>query len=434
MSSNGFEIILIIVLILTNGVFAMSEIAMVSARKARLQQRADEGDMGAKAALELAEAPNRFLSTIQIGISLIGVLIGALGGATLAGHLSAVLRQVAFLAPYADAVALILVVLVVTYFSLVLGELIPKRIGLNNPERVAAAVGRPMKTLARLAAPVVHILSLSTELGLRLLGARPSTDPPITQEEIKVLMAQGTQVGVFEEAEQDMVESVFRLGERRVDAIMTPRTEVMWLNQDDPVPDILQTVLESHYSIFPVAQGNLDNVTGILVARELLACQLTNEPLELKTILKPPLFVPESTPALKALELLRTSRNHIALVIDEYGGFQGIVTLYDILEAIVGDMPSAGEPVEPQAVQREDGSWLFDGMLQIDEFKEILGLDNLPDEDRAGYQTLGGFVMTQIGNIPTAGQHFEWEGWRFEVVDMDGRRVDKVLVYNLPVK
>jgi putative hemolysin len=434
MSSTGYEIILIIMLILANGVFAMSEIAMVSARKARLQQRAAEGDMGAKAALELAEAPNRFLSTIQMGMSLISILVGAFSGATMAGHLSAVLRQVAFLAPYADALALILVVLVVTYFSLVLGELIPKRLGLNNPERVAAVVGRPMKTVARLAAPVVHILSLSTELGLRLLGAHPSTDPPITQEEIKVLMAQGTQIGVFEEAEQDMVESVFRLGERRVDAIMTPRTEVVWLNQDDPVPDILQTVLESHYSIFPVAQGNLDNVTGILVARELLACQLTNEPLELKTILKPPLFVPESTPALKALELLRTSRNHIALVIDEYGGFQGIVTLYDILEAIVGDVPSAGEPVEPQAVQREDGSWLFDGTLQIDEFKEILELDDLPDEDRAGYQTLGGFVMTQMGNIPTAGQHFEWEGWRFEVVDMDGRRVDKVLVYNLPVK
>jgi putative hemolysin len=208
----------------------------------------------------------------------------------------------------------------------------------------------------------------------------------------------------------------------------------VWLNQDDPLPDILQAVLESHYSIFPVAQGNLDNVTGILVARELLACQLTHKPLELKTILKPPLFVPESTPALKALELLRTSRNHIALVIDEYGGFQGIVTLYDILEAIVGDVPSAGEPVEPQAVQREDGSWLFDGMLQIDEFKEILGLDDLPDEDRAGYQTLGGFVMAQLGNIPNAGQHFDWDGWRCEVVDMDGRRVDKVLVYNLPVK
>ncbi len=434
MSSTGYAIILIIVLILANGLFAMSEIAMFSARKARLQQRADEGDMGAKAAYELAKTPNRFLSTIQMGMSLISILVGTLSGATMAGHLAAVLRQVAFLAPYANALALILVVLVVTYFSLVLGELIPKRLGLNNPERVAAAVGRPMKTLARLAAPVVHVLSLSTELGLRLLGAHPSTDPPITQEEIKVLMAQGTQVGVFEEAEQDMVESVFRLGERRVDAIMTPRTEVVWLNQDDPVPDILQTVLESHYSIFPVAEGNLDNVTGILVARELLACQLTNEPLDLKTILKPPLFVPDSSPALKTLELLRTSRNHIALVIDEYGGFQGIVTLYDILEAIVGDVPSAGEPVEPQAVQREDGSWLFDGMLPIDELKEILGMNDLPDEDRSGYQTLGGFVMTQMGNIPTAGQHFEWEGWRFEVMDMDGRRVDKVLVYNLPVK
>ena len=246
---------------------------------------------------------------------------------------------------------------------------------------------------------MVLVLSLSTELGLRALGTHPSTEPPITQEEIKVLMAQGTQVGVFEEAEQDMIESVFRLGERRVDAIMTPRTEVLWLNQDDPLPDILQTVLESHYSIFPVAQGNLDNVTGILVARELLARQLTHEPLELKAILKPPLFVPESTPALKALELLRTSNNHIALVIDEYGGMTGMVTLYDILEAIVGDVPRAGGPVELPAVQREDGSWLFDGALQIDEFKEILDLDDLPEEDRAGYQTLGGV------HHDAAGQH-----------------------------
>jgi putative hemolysin len=434
MSSTGYEIILIFVLILVNGVFAMSEMALISARKGRLQQLADEGDLGAKAALELARAPNRFLSTIQIGLSLIGVFIGALGGATLAGHLATVLQQVTFLAPYANGLALIVVVLAMTYFSLVLGELIPKRVGLNNPERTAAAVGRPMKLLASLAAPVVHILSHSTELGLRILGTRPSTDPPITQEEIKVLMAQGTQVGVFEEAEQDMIESVFRLGERRVDAIMTPRTEVLWLNQDDPLSDILKTVLESHYAIFPVAQGNLDNVTGILVARELFARQLTHEPLELKAILKPPLFVPESTPALKALELLRTSRNHIALVIDEYGGLTGMVTLYDILEAIVGDVPSAGGPVELSAVQREDGSWLFDGALQIDEFKEILELDDLPEEDRAGYQTLGGFMMTQLGSIPAAGQHFEWDGWRFEVVDMDGRRVDKVLVYKLPVK
>ncbi len=369
MSSTGYEIILIIVLILVNGVFATSEIAMVSARKARLQQRADDGNIGAKAALELAEAPNRFLSTIQTGMSLISVLVGVLGGATLAGHLSAVIQKVAFLAPYADTLALILVVLVVTYFSLVLGELIPKRLGLNNPERVAAFVGRPMKTLARLAAPVVHVLSLSTELGLRLLGAHPSHDPPITQEEIKILMEQGTQVGEFEEAEQDMIESVFRLGDQRVEAVMTPRTEVVWLNQDDALPDILEAVIKSHYSFFPVAQGNLDNVTGILIARELLACQLTNKALDLKTILKPPLFVPESTPALKALELLKTSKNHIALVIDEYGGFQGIVTLYDILEAIVGEVPSAGEPVELQAVQREDGSWLFDGMIQIDELK-----------------------------------------------------------------
>ena len=428
MSSTAIELILIILLILINGFFSMSEIAMVSARKARLQQRAEDGDNGARIALELAKVPNRFLSTAQIGISLIGILVGALGGATLAGHLATVLQQVRFLAQYATPLSLVFVVLVMTYFSLVLGELIPKRLGLNNPERIAAAVSKTMRILSWIAAPIVHILSISTDLGLRLIGVRPSTEPPVTQEEIKVLLEQGTQVGVFEEAEQDMVESVFRLGERRVGSIMTPRTEVAWLDLDEPVETLIQKVQHSHFSTFPVAHEKLDNVIGVLDARELLAHFLSDKTVDIQTILKPPVFVPENTPALKALELLRISRTHIALIIDEYGGFQGLVTLLDILEAIVGDVPGSYDLTEPQAIQREDGSWLFDGMLQIDEFKEILELNDLPEEDRAGFQTLGGFVMAQLGSIPSSGQHFEWNKLRFEVVDMDGRRVDKVLV------
>jgi putative hemolysin len=431
MSTDAVEFALIVLLILVNGFFSMSEIAMVSARKARLQQRAEEGDSAADTALQLAKAPNRFLSTTQIGISLIGILVGALGGTTIAEHLAGLLQKVTFLAPYANGISLVFVVLVVTYFSLVLGELIPKRLALNNPERVAIIVSRPMRFLSRITAPIVHILSFSTDLGLRLLGVRPSSEPPVTQEEIKVLLEQGTQVGVFEEVEQDMVESVFKLGERRVGSIMTPRTEVIWLDLDDPLESLVKKVQESHISTFPVAHENLDNVTGILEARELLARRLSNKSLDIHTILKPPLFIPENTPALKALELLRISRTHIALIIDEYGGFQGIVTLLDILEAIVGDVPGPSDLVEPQAVQREDGSWLFDGMLQIDEFKEILGIEDLPAEDRAGFQTLGGFIMAQLGSIPISGQHFEWNKLRFEVVDMDGRRVDKVLVVPL---
>ncbi len=428
MSPDVIEFLLIFLLILANGLFSMSEIAMVSARKARLQQRADEGDPRAKTALEMANAPNRFLSTTQIGISLIAILTGALGGATLSSHLAVVIQRVAILAPYASVLALAVVVLVVTYFSLVIGELIPKRLGLNNPERIATMIAKPMHFISRVASPIISILSFSTELGLRLLGARPSDDPPVTEEEIKVLIDKGTQVGVFEEVEQDLVESVFRLGERRVDSIMTPRTEVTWLDLDEPIDVLLQKVLESQFSSFPVAHDNLDNVIGMLEAKELLALRLSNEPMDIKALLKPPLFVPESTPALKTLELLRISRTNVALVIDEYGGSQGMVTLFDVLEAIVGDVPGAFDLTEPQAIQREDGSWLFDGMLQIDEFKDILELDDLPGEDRAGFQTLGGFIMAHLGNIPSSGQHFEWNNLRFEILDMDGRRIDKVLV------
>lgn len=428
MSPDVFELILIILLILGNGLFSMAEIALVSARKTRLQQRADEGDARAKTALEMANAPNRFLSTTQIGISLIAIFTGALGGATLSSHLAVYIQKIALLKPYASAIALIVVVLVTTYFSLVIGELIPKRLGLNNPERIAAMIAKPMHLLSRVASPIISILSFSTELGLRLIGAKPSNEPPVTEEEIKVLIDKGTQVGVFEEAEQDIVEGVFRLGERRVDSIMTPRTEVSWLDLDEPFDEILKKVLDSNFSTFPVAHDNLDNVIGMLDAKELLTLRFSQETVDIKSLLKPPLFVPESTPALKALELLRISRTHVALVIDEYGGSQGMVTLFDILEAIVGDVPGSFDVTEPQAIQREDGSWLFDGMLQIDEFKEILALDDLPGENRAGYQTLGGFIMAHLGNIPSTGQHFEWNNWRFEILDMDGRRVDKVLV------
>ena len=428
MSPDVFELILIILLILGNGLFSMAEIALVSARKTRLQQRADEGDARARTALEMANAPNRFLSTTQIGISLIAIFTGALGGATLSSHLAVYIQKIALLKPYASAIALIVVVLVTTYFSLVIGELIPKRLGLNNPERIAAMIAKPMHLLSRVASPIISILSFSTELGLRLIGAKPSNEPPVTEEEIKVLIDKGTQVGVFEEAEQDIVEGVFRLGERRVDSIMTPRTEVSWLDLDEPFDEILKKVLDSNFSTFPVAHDNLDNVIGMLDAKELLTLRFSQETVDIKSLLKPPLFVPESTPALKALELLRISRTHVALVIDEYGGSQGMVTLFDILEAIVGDVPGSFDVTEPQAIQREDGSWLFDGMLQIDEFKEILALDDLPGENRAGYQTLGGFIMAHLGNIPSTGQHFEWNNWRFEILDMDGRRVDKVLV------
>lgn len=428
MSSVWIEILLILLLIVLNGLFAMSEIAMVAARKVRLQQLAEDGEKAARLALALAKEPNRLLSTVQVGITLVGILTGAVGGASLASRLAPVLAKIPGLAPYSNALAFSLVVVAITYLSLVAGELIPKRLGLNNPERVAMLMARPMSFLSWLARPAVQLLSLSTEVGLRLLGAKTSKEPPITEEEIKILMEQGTQVGVFKEAEQDIVESVFRLANRRVDAIMTPRTEVVWLNLEAPFEVNLEIVLKDRHSLFPVAQGNLDNVLGVISTKDLLAARLQSSTVDLKALVKRPVFVPESMPALKALEEIRRAALPIALVIDEYGGMLGMITLVDVLKAIVGEIPDSGEVFEPLAVQRPDGSWLVDGLLKVDELKELLDLDELPEEERVGYQTVGGLMMSQLGEIPNAGMAFDWNEFHFEVVDMDGRRVDKVLV------
>ncbi len=433
MNNTFLNIFLILILLLLNGVFAMSEIALVSARKARLQQRADEGDKGAKIALELSENTNRLLSTVQIGITLIGVLAGAVGGATLAENLAAALAKIKWIGAEASGgIALAIVVLLTTYFSLVIGELIPKRLGLNNPERIAASIAPLMRFLAWLTSPIVHLLSWSTDLGLRILGTSPSKDPPITEEEIRVLMEQGTQVGVFDEAEQDMVESVFRLSDRYVDNVMTPRTEIEWIDLDESFEEIREFVLTTPHTRFPVGQGSLDNVQGVLVARDFLSRCLDNAPINIQEILQPPLFVPDSMSALRVLDMMKEAGIHVAMVIDEYGGLLGMVTLYDLLEAIVGDIRPEGEPALEQIVIREDGSWLVDGLLAVEDFKEVFNLDEMPDEERIGFQTMGGFAMSQLGVVPIPGQHFDWDKYRFEVVDMDGKRVDKLLVSKLP--
>lgn len=421
-------IIIILVLTVLNGYFAMSEIALVSARKARLQQRADDGDKGAKTALELMKTPNRFLSTIQVGISLVGVLSGAFGGALLSKPLADLLAKIAWLEPYAAPIALIIVVAFITYLSLVIGELIPKRVALNEPEAIACRVAGFMHFMEIITRPVVNLLSASTDVGIKILGIKPSDEPIVTEDEIKVLMGQGAQVGVFHAAEEDMVSGIFKLGERRVDALMTPRTEVDWVDLDHPRDEIIQKILGSHFSRLPVARESLDNVMGILETKTLVGKDLWQGEFEIMHYAQKPLFVPESLPAIKTLDIFQNTGYHCALVIDEYGGVQGMVTLYDILEAIVGDIPEDLEDRDQQAVQREDGSWLFDGLILIDELKEILDIDLLPGEERGAFQTLSGFVMSQLGNIPVTGQSFFWENFRFEVVDMDGRRVDRVMV------
>jgi putative hemolysin len=428
MSSIIFEGLVVVLLIFINGIFAMSEIAVVSSRKTRLQQWAEEGNARARAALELANNPNQFLATIQIGITLVGILAGAFGGATIARELAVMLSDITWLQPYGHPLSLVLVVLGITYLSLIVGELVPKRLALNNPERLAMAVAVPMQALSRVAYPAVHLLGLSTEFLLRALGIRPSTEPPVTEEDIRALIEQGTQAGMFEEAEQEMVERVFRLGDRRVSAVMTPRTEIVWLDRAASAQAIRSTITDSAHSRFLVAEGSLDNALGVVHAKDLLAHILGEQVVDLEATLQQPLYVPESMRALKVLELFKQSGTHIALVIDEYGGIQGLVTPSDILEAIVGDLPEAGEQVEPLALQREDGSWLLDGMLPVDEFKDLFDLGDLPGEDQGIYQTLAGFVIMQLGRIPAATDYFIWEGLKIEVVDMDGNRIDKVLV------
>jgi putative hemolysin len=428
MSAVAYEVVLILVLILANGVFALSEMAVVSSRRPRLQQRADEGDASAAAALRLVNDPGDFLSAVQIGITLIGILAGAFGGATLARQLALALGQIPWLAPYAESASLILVVIAIAFLSLVFGELVPKRLALNNPERIAAGVARPMRVLAIIAMPLVRLITGTTELVLRLLRVKPSAEPPVTEEEIKVMVSMGAEAGVIAETAQNLVSNIFRLGDLRVSAIMKPRTEVDWLDLEDPPDEVRRKVTASPYSRMPVARGNLDNVLGVVQAKDLLGRCLGGEPLVLQAALRPAIFLPEAATALQLLETFKSTGETMCLVIDEYGGSQGLVTATDVLEAVVGDLGMMGEPNQPRAVQREDGSWLVDGLMQIDELRETIGLDRLPGGEDEGYETLGGFMMAHLERIPSVADHFETGGVRFEVVDMDERRVDKVLI------
>ncbi len=424
--SIGNEILMILALILVNAVLAMSEAALVASRKARLQQQAGEGNKSSSLALKLVEDPNIYLSTIQIGITLIGVLAGAVGGATIAKALAGALQDIPYIGEYSDSIALGVVVVVITVLTIWLGELVPKRLGLNSPEKIAQAVAGPMLFLSRVFSPFIKLMSGATNFVLRLIGVNPSFEPPITEEELQMLISQGTQAGVFEESEQDMVEGIFSLGDSRVYSLMTPRTELVWLDVTDSIEEIRQKIADCPYSRFPVRQDSLETILGIVKSRDLLVDSLSGKEIDLKALLKPAHFIPESMFASRALELFREKNTELLLVVDEFGGLQGLLTINDILEEIVGAM----EFEEPQATLRQDGSWLLDGMLEVDEFKELFHFSALPHEDE--YETLSGFVMTSLGRVPQATDHFEWSGYRFEIMDMDGRRVDKVLVTTLP--
>lgn len=420
------EILTILLLILINGLLAMSEAALLASRKAKLQQMTNEGDKAAKLALELLKSPNIFLSTIQIGITLIGVLAGAVGGASLARSLAVPMQSLPYVGEFAESIALGIVVIIITVLTIWLGELVPKRMGIHSPERIAKIVAGPMFFISKVFSPLVKLMSSSTELVLTLFGVKPTNEPPITEEELQVLIDQGTQAGIFEEAEQDMVEGVFSLGDTRVYSVMTPRTEIVWLDVNDAIEEILDKIGGSPYSRFPVRQDSLETIVGIVKSRDLLVTTLSQKEINLKELAKPAYFIPETMLASRALEVLKKNNTEMLLVVDEFGGVQGLLTINDILEEIVGGM----EGEEPQATQRQDGSWLLDGMLEVDEFKEIFNLGDLPHEDE--YETLSGFVMTSLGRLPQTADHFEWSSLRFEVIDMDGRRVDKVLVTAKP--
>ena len=422
------EIITIFLLIVANGILALAEFAVVSARRARLEERADDGDRGARSALALANDPGQFLSTVQVGITLVGILAGAFGGTTVASGLAPIIAQVSVLRPYSAGLSLGLVVAAITFLTLVIGELVPKRLALGNAERIASAIAPLMSALARIAAPLVRLLSFSTDLVLRLLGIKPSTEPPVTEDEVRILMEHGTRVGVFEPIEEEMVGRVFRLGDRSVSALITPRPEVIWLDVNDSLEEIRAKIIAGGHSHLPVADGSLDNLLGLVRSKDLLAQSLLGQPINLRELLIPALYVPEGMPAFAMLERFRETRSQIAVVVDEYGGLLGLVTLNDMLEAIVGDLPEPDELEEAEVVPRDDGSWLVDGGLPMDEFQDLFDLRDLPDEGEQYYQTLGGFVMTFLGRIPASSDHFEWGNLRFEVMDMDGLRVDKVLV------
>jgi putative hemolysin len=421
------EVLVILLLLAANGVFAMSELAVMSARKARLLHMAERGNRKAAAALELIENPNQFLATVQIGITLVGILAGAFGGATLSRSLAAALRPVAGIGPYADPVAFAVVVIGITYLSLVVGELVPKRLALNNAEGIAAAVAPSMRILSRFAAPVVHVLSASTDGFLRLLGVRSRNEPPVTEEEIKVLIGQGAEAGVFEQAEEELVRRVFRTADLRVAALMTPRPEIDWLDVEDSPEELKARIAASPHTRFPVARGTVDEIVGVVAGKDLLSRCLAGAPLDLASLCRPPLFAPEGMKALRALEMFKAGRDQLAIVVDEFGGVQGLVTLTDVLEAIVGEMPAAGEE-EREVLRREDGTLLIDAAVPVAELKELLRLRSLPEEADASYHTVAGFVLERLSRIPVTGDAVEWEGHRFEVVDMDGRRIDKVLV------
>lgn len=429
LDSLSVSIIIILILIIANGIFSMTEIAIVTSRNARLEKLEEDGDKRAKYALKLAENPNQLLSTIQIGITLIGVITGAFGGATIAKQLSVYVDDISFLKPYSYHFSLILVIGLTTYLSLIIGELVPKRLGMSNPEKIALIVAKPMYFFAKIGKPLIWLLSKSTEFVLKIFGVKANQQPDVTEEEITQLIEQGVYSGVVEEIEQDMVEQIFYLGEKRLGDILTPRTQIVWIDIEKPFEENIRKMSESNHSRFPVGKGTLDNFLGIIHTKDVFAKLSEKQTFDLSECIKDTIVLPEPMKVFQALEALKKSGQHEAIVIDEYGGIEGYVTIYDFMENIVGDLPQSEDEEEPQIIQRTENTWLADGLISIDQFRRFFDLEDEP-RLRGGnnFHTLGGFITMSLGDIPKIKDTVEIDDLILEVVDMDHVRVDKVLI------
>jgi putative hemolysin len=424
-----FEIGIIILLVLVNGLFSMAEFALISARRVRLLQMAEQGEKGADRALKLFEDPNTFLSTIQIGITLIGILAGAFGGASIARELDGYFIALPFMGEYHETISLLIVVLIITFFTLVFGELVPKRIGLAYPERVASLSARPIQIASRIASPLNRLASMSTDAVLWIMGSRVYGETTVTEEDIATLLEEGTQAGVFDEAEQELVQSIFKFGDREVNTLMVPRPDVIYLDLEDSFEENKGKMHTTGHTRYPVCRGDMDTIFGVVSVRDLWSQVASGKEPDLESIVQEALIIPEHISAMRLLELFRTATTPLAVIMDEYGSVAGIITLHDLMEAIVGDLSTVDQPDdEPAIIQRDDGSWFVDGMLPAEELSSLLALETLPGAKEGYFRTAAGFVMTELGRIPLTGDYVILDGFRFEVTDMDNRRIEKILI------
>ena len=428
MSAIAFEILVILVLLLINGLFAMSEIAVVTAKRVRLEQQAERGSAGARAALRLAQDPTSFLSTVQVGITLVGVIASAYGGATLSEALAGQLASVTWIASHTEVVSLVIVVAGITFFSVIIGELVPKRIALGNPERIAALVARPMTAIARAGKPLVAVLVFVTHFLLRLVGVRSKADPGLTEEEIHAVIEQGAESGVVPQLEHKIVESVFRLGDRQVGSIMAPRPDVEWVDVNADAAGLRAAVQSRRRAWLLVCDGEVDALLGVAHTNDLLVHCLDRKPVDLRSVLVEPQYVPATTPAFRLLETFRSTRQHVAVVLDEYGSVQGVLGLDDLIEEIIGEMPEGDAPVHSMITRTVEGSWMIDGATPIEDVQEAVDSPPMDVESRRGYRTLAGFVLGHLGRVPKVGDTIRWEGLRFSVEALDGRRIERVHV------